>query len=134
MVIFDALLMAEHHMMPIDSLTVITVFMCIFVICSKKWPQNTYWPVFTYPDNKHTWEMDHFWCTSDDWTLSLVTGQVWTVNKAAKGMLLFVKNDTLPNTCWIHLPFPTPNNIITWKMDHFYTLQWMGFVPFQNSF
>ncbi len=68
---------------------------------------------------QNIWGMDHFWWTSDDWTLSLVTGQVYTVTKIAEGILLFVKNDNLPNTCWMHLPLPTPNNKVTWKMDHF---------------
>jgi hypothetical protein len=86
----------------------------------KKWPQNIYWAELALLDNKNTLEMDHFWCTYDDWTLSLVTGQVWTVTKIDKGILLFVKNDNLRNTwCWMHLPFPTPNNKVTWKMDHF---------------
>ena len=88
-------------------ITVITVFVGIIVICS---------PIY----NKNTLAMDHFWCTYDDWILSLVTGQVWTVTKIDKGILLFVKNDNLRNTwCWMHLPFPTPNNKVTWKMDHF---------------
>jgi hypothetical protein len=99
-------------------LKVISVFVGIFAVCSKKWHQNMYWAVLTLPDNKNIWEMDHFWWTSDDWTLSLVIGQVYTVTKIAEGILLFVKNDNLPNTCWMQ-PFPRPNNKITWKMDHF---------------
>ena len=70
-------------------------------------------------DRKNTWEMDNFWCTYDNWTLPLVTGQVWIVTKIANGILLFVKNFNLPNTHWMYLPFPTPNNKITGKMDHF---------------
>ena len=94
----------------------LTVFESYYSFCrhfcylQQKWPQNIYWAVLALLDNKNTLEMDHFWCTYDDWTLSLVTGQVWTVTKIAKGILLFVKNDNLPNTCWMHLPFPTPNN------------------------
>jgi hypothetical protein len=37
-------------------LTVITVFIGIFAICSKKWCHSTYWDVLTIPDNKNTWE------------------------------------------------------------------------------
>jgi hypothetical protein len=66
--------------------------------------------------------MGHFLWTSDNRSLSLDTGQVWKVSKIATGILLFVKNDNLPNTCSMHLPFPTPNNKITWKMDHFHAL------------
>ena len=65
-------------------------------------------------------EMDHFWWTFDDWTLSLVTGQVWTVTKIAEGSLLFVKNHNLPNTCWLHLTsqHPTTKYPGRWIMFH----------------
>ena len=49
--------------------------------------------------------------------------------------MLFVKNDNLPNTCWVHLPFPTPNNKITWKIDRVsYTSKSTIFVSFQSNF
>ena len=99
-------------------LTVYNSYYAFLLFAAKYDPQNIYWAVLTLPGNKNTWEMDHFWCTYDNWTLPLVTGQVWIVTKIANGILLFVKNDNVPNTCWMQ-PFPRPNNKITWKMDHF---------------
>ena len=84
----------------ITVITVITVFVGIIVICRKNDPKT----------NKNTLEMDHFWCTYDDWTLSLVKGQVWTVTKIDKGILLFVKMTTseTPDVGWIsHSQHPT---------------------------
>ena len=36
----------------------------------------TYLAIYTLPDNKISLEMNHFWCTHNDWTLYLVTWQL----------------------------------------------------------
>ena len=86
-------------------------------------------------ENKNTWEMDHLWCTYDDWTLSLVTGQVWTVTKIADGILLFVKNRQPPKHLLDASTIPITQQQNNLEDGSFFMhFQSIIFVPFQTNF
>ena len=80
--------------------------------------QNTYWAVLTLLNDKNTWEMDHFWWTSNGWTMYLMIEQFWTDYNVAKGISRFVAKMIIPPThvgCIYH-----SWQQITWEIDHFW--------------
>ena len=121
----------------------LTVFDSYYSFCrhfcymQQKMTPNIYWAVLvlTLPDNKNTWEIEHFWWTSADWTLSLVTGQAYIVTKIAEGILLFVKKWQPPK----HL-FDASTIFNTHQQNNpengsFFThFEWIMCVPFKNNF
>jgi hypothetical protein len=52
----------------------IMVSTCFSVIWRKNTHKNTDWAICSLPNNKHTWEMDHYWCTSNDCLCVLFPG------------------------------------------------------------
>ena len=68
-------------------------FACISPICMEKHaPPKHNWAISTLPDKTNTWEMNHFWCTSNYWTLCIIPCNFWKVIKVSMGIsrLLFV--------------------------------------------
>ena len=67
-------------------------FTCIPPICMEKHAPKHIWAISTLPDKINTWEMSHFWCTSNYTTLCIIPCNVWKVIKVSIGTswLLFM--------------------------------------------
>jgi hypothetical protein len=72
--------------------TVIVVLHAFLPFAWRNMPPKHNWAISTLPDKTNTWEMNHFWCTSNYWTLCIIPCNFWKVIKVSTGIsrLLFV--------------------------------------------
>ena len=79
-----------------------------FQCLGQKMSPNTYLAKSILPKNENTWEMIHFWCTSNDWTLCLISYVFFDIDEGFYrhrqflGQLMSQKSHL-----WQYLPFLT---------------------------
>ena len=134
--------------MYFQQLNFVPHFLCVFgqwwrflqtfsVFGSTNFPKITYLAVCTLPNNESTWEIVHFWCTSNNWTwciISWVLFQQWwrfLWEFSTLGAKMSPKHKSGSYTL--------PNNKIYWRwfiFDVFPMTEFYAFFPssFENQF
>ena len=113
-------------------------FLCVF---GQRWrflqtfsmfgPTNTskitYLTESTLPNNERTWNMVHFWCTSNNWTFCIISLVFLTVMKVSMEIFSFGGKNVTKTQIWQIYP-PQQQNIL-WVGSSLIYFPWLSFMP-----
>jgi hypothetical protein len=128
-----------HHWRQMDpkhiSQALLTWFLCIiFVIWRRKIsPNHILGHICGHPNNKNTWEFNHFLWSVKKRVCALFSDSFWTVIIVSTSLSFIWGGGN--GTKHSHKVVSTlPNDKITWENEHFHVLPMTKWTLFLNSF